>query len=92
MITWSYYGERCWTYLFGQRTSIIYKLLFLAFAFLGSIVTSGKILDFSDLMIFSMAIPNLVGLYLLGGKVRRALDAYWQSYKNGEIQPTHVQS
>ena len=92
LITWSYYGERCWTYLFGRRTSIIYKLTFLAFAFLGSIVTSGKILDFSDLMIFSMAIPNLIGVYLLSGKVRRALDAYWQSYKNGEIQPTHTHS
>lgn len=87
MITWSYYGERCWVYLFGPRTSIIYKLFFLAFAFLGSIVTGGKILEFSDLMIFSMALPNLVGIYVLSGKVRHALDDYWARYRAGEFEP-----
>jgi len=92
MISWSYYGERCWAFLFGQMTSLIYKLLFLGFVVLGSIVTAGNILDFSDLMILSMSLPNLLGVMLLSGKVRRALDAYWLSYKNGEIQPTHTDS
>ncbi|MBX9787286.1 MAG: alanine:cation symporter family protein [Pirellulales bacterium] len=89
MITWSYYGERCWSYLFGQRSSLVYKLLFLGFVLLGSIVTAGKVLEFSDLMIFSMAIPNLVGVVLLSGRVRRALDAYWRRYRAGEFQPRH---
>lgn len=92
MISWSYYGERCWAFLFGQRTSLIYKFLFLGFVFLGSIVTAGNILDFSDLMILSMSLPNLLGVMLLSGKVRRALDVYWQRYQNGEMQPTNAKS
>jgi AGCS family alanine or glycine:cation symporter len=84
-ISWSYYGERCWVELFGARTSVIYKLMFLGFTVLGSIVTRGNILDFSDLMILGMAFPNLLGVFLLSGIVKRQLDLYWQKYKNGEL-------
>ncbi len=35
MISWSYYGERCWVYLFGDGTSMVYRVLFLIFVFLG---------------------------------------------------------
>jgi len=85
-ISWSYYGERCWTELFGSSTSIIYKLLFLTFTFLGSIVTRGNILDFSDLMLLGMAFPNLLGVFILSGVVKRELDKYWSKYKNGELE------
>jgi AGCS family alanine or glycine:cation symporter len=87
MITWAYYGERCWTYLFGPRGSVIFSAIFLIFVLLGSVVTATHVLDFSDLMIFSMAIPNLIGAYLLGGQVRCALDDYWRRYQAGEFQP-----
>ena len=77
-ISWSYYGERCWVELFGARTSIVYKVLFLVFTVLGSIVTRGNILDFSDLMILGMSFPNLLGVFLLSGIVKRQLDQYWR--------------
>jgi AGCS family alanine or glycine:cation symporter len=76
MISWSYYGERCWAYMFGERHSIYYKLLFLAAAFLGSVTSAINVLEFSDLMILAMAFPNLIGLYVLGPKVKRAIDEY----------------
>lgn len=87
-ISWSYYGERCWVQLFGTRTSMVYKLLFLVFTFLGSIVTRGNILDFSDLMILGMSFPNLLGVFLLSGVVKRALDTYWGKYTSGELDRT----
>ncbi|MGD9648815.1 MAG: alanine/glycine:cation symporter family protein [Pirellulales bacterium] len=87
MLSWSYYGERCWSYLFGAGSSLVYKLVFLGFVLLGSIVTAGKVLDFSDLMIFGMALPNLAGVVLLSGRVRRALDSYWRRYRAGEFKP-----
>ena len=86
MISWSYYGERCSVWLFGDASSKYYKALFLLFVFLGSIITSTNVLDFGDLMILGMALPNLVGVYLLHGKVRAALDEYWGSFKAGELQ------
>lgn len=76
MISWSYYGERCWVYLFGDKSSLFYKILFLIFCFLGSIITATNILDFSDLMILGMAFPNILGLFILSGKVSKLLIEY----------------
>ncbi|MEC9389569.1 MAG: alanine/glycine:cation symporter family protein [Myxococcota bacterium] len=89
MISWSYYGERCWAWLFGDRSSMVYRGLFLTFAFLGSIVTAGNVLDFSDLMILGMAFPNILGLLLLSGKVRSMLDEYTGMLKSGAIKKTN---
>ena len=84
-ISWSYYGERCWAQLFGSRTSLIYKGLFLVFTFLGSVVTRGNILVFSDLMLLGMSFPNLLGVFMLSGIIRRRLDEYWNKYTRGEL-------
>jgi AGCS family alanine or glycine:cation symporter len=88
MISWSYYGERCWTFLFGSQFSILYKVLFLAFVVLGSVLKLGNVIDFSDLMILGMSFPNILGAFLLSGKVSDALKTYWASYKSGQMQPT----
>ena len=87
MISWSYYGERCWSHLTGNRWALGYRLLFLAFVVLGAVVTANNVLVFSDLMILSMAFPNILGVALLSGRVRRALDEYWKRYKAGEMEP-----
>lgn len=87
MISWSYYGERCFSHLFGVKWSILYRLFFLVFVFLGSIVSATHILDFSDVMMFAMALPNIFGAVLLSGIVRRRLDLYWSRYKSGELEP-----
>src|SRR5690606_25702067 len=86
MISWSYYGERCAVWLFGARASLPYKVLFLTFTFLGSVITATQILNFGDLMILGMAFPNLLGVYILSGKVRSMLDDYWQRYKSGQFK------
>lgn len=86
MISWSYYGERCATNLLGKGASLPYKLLFLVFVFLGSVVTATNVMDFSDLMILSMALPNILGLLLLSNKVKLKLDDYWQAYKLGDFE------
>ena len=86
MISWSYYGERCWTWMFGDRSSLIYKLVFLVFVFLGSIITAENVLNFGDLMILGMAFPNVLGVVLLSGKVKRALDDYMGKLAIGEFK------
>ncbi|MCA8978749.1 MAG: alanine:cation symporter family protein [Planctomycetes bacterium] len=86
MISWSYYGERCWAYLFGDGSSIIYRLLFLACTFAGSIVTSMNVLEFGDLMILGMAFPNILGVLILSGGVKNDLDDYMGKLKSGEIR------
>jgi len=88
MISWSYYGLKAWTYLFGESmiTDIVYKLLFLAFVVIGSSMQLGSVIDFSDAMIFAMAFPNMLGIYFLLPVVKRELNEYWADYKSGRLQ------
>ncbi len=88
MISWSYYGERCWAFLFGdsKSVSLAYRVLFLVFVVLGSIVSATNVLDFGDLMILGMAFPNILGVLLLSNRVKRELDDYWKRYKSGEFE------
>ena len=86
MISWSYYGERCWAWLFGDRSSGVYRVVFVFFVFIGSILTATNVLGFGDLMILGMALPNILGLYLLAGKARSSLDDYWGKLQRGEFK------
>lgn len=85
MISWSYYGERCWTFMFGEKSSMIYRVLFVVFVVVGSVTSASNILDFSDLLLLSMAFPNFIALYIFSGKVRRALDSYLSKLHSGEL-------
>ena len=51
-------------------------MLFLVFVVVGASVSLGAVLDFSDMMILAMSFPNIIGLYLMSGEVKRDLDDY----------------
>lgn len=94
MISWSYYGERCWTYLWSKllgeqaakASTLAYKVLFCVAVFVGSVVNLGAVLDFSDMMILSMAVPNILGLVLLAPEVRRDLADYLGRLASGAMK------
>jgi AGCS family alanine or glycine:cation symporter len=85
MISWSYYGERSWTYLFGEKYTLLYKLIFISFTVMASVTSASALLNFSDLLILSMALPNLIGLYILQGDVKENLTEYLKKWKSGEL-------
>ena len=85
MISWSYYGEQCWIQLFGLRSILAYKLIFLLFVWAGAVFQAQAVLDFGDLMILGMAVPNIAGVVLLSGKVKQELDSYLGRLKRGEF-------
>lgn len=85
MISWSYYGERAWTFLFGQGTSIVYRVLFVACVFIGSVVNLGAVLDFADMMLLSMAFPNMLGGFILSGQVAADLKNYMDRLRDGTM-------
>ena len=86
MISWSYYGERCASFLFGDVAVVPYRVVFLFFVWFGSIASLENVITFSDLMILGMAFPNILGAVLLSNKVRQRLDAYWTSLNAGEFK------
>lgn len=79
MITWSYYGERAWIFLFGTRHVTWFYALFCSLAFLGGILSLGPIVDFGDLLILAMAIPNGIGLLLMRKLIRSKVEEYRKS-------------
>ena len=86
MISWSYYGEQCWLYLFGDRTLLVYRLLFVAFVFIGATIENLEtIINFSDMMLFTMAFPNLLGCFLLSNEVAGDLKSYMSRLRKGEL-------
>ncbi|MGK7901107.1 MAG: alanine/glycine:cation symporter family protein [Hormoscilla sp.] len=86
MISWSYYGERCWEYLFGASSLMVYKVLFLIAIFIGSVTKPTTVIDFSDAMLLAMAFPNLLGAYFLSGKVLADLKDYMRRLNAGELR------
>jgi AGCS family alanine or glycine:cation symporter len=87
MISWSYYGAKCWTYLFGESRSmdLLFKLIFCIFVVIGSSMSLGPVVDLSDSAIFAMAIANIIGLYILFPVVKRELDSYWSRLRAGQL-------
>ncbi|OQX98506.1 MAG: amino acid carrier protein [Bacteroidetes bacterium 4572_117] len=92
MISWSYYGLNGFKFLFGKFIKNdkviknIYFAIFLFFIVVGASSSLGAVLDFADMMILSMAFPNILGLLILAGEVRKDLKDYLKRVKSGEIK------
>lgn len=85
MISWCYYGERAWGYLFGLKTLFIFRIIFVIFVFLGSVASLGAVIDFSDAVLLSMAFPNIIGGIILAPMVKRKVEDYWTRFRSGEL-------
>jgi len=88
MITWSYYGLKAWTFLFGESMvmDLTYKLLFCSVTVVGSTMGLAEIVDFSDAANFSMAIPNLIGVFALAPVIKQSLASFMDKIESGEIK------
>lgn len=76
IISWGYYGERAWAYLFGERSLRVFQVIYVVFVFFGAVVNLESVLNLGDIMLLCMAFPNLLGCYILSGKVAAALADY----------------
>ena len=87
MVSWSYYGLKGWTYCFGESKAadISFKMLFCLFVIIGCSIPLTSVLDFSDAMIFAMAIPNILGIYFLAPIVKKEMNSYFARVRSGEI-------
>lgn len=88
MISWSYYGLKAWTYLFGEGKTIelIFKIIFCVFVVIGATIQFGAVIDFSDAAIFAMSIFNIIGLYFLMPVVKKELKSFIARINSGEIK------
>jgi len=86
MISWSYYGERASEYLFGKAGIWPFRIVFLLFVVMGPVVSLTNVLDFTDLLILSMAYPNIVGMVILSPKVAKLAKDYVRRLRSGEMK------
>jgi len=87
MISWSYYGLKAWTFLFGEGTTseLTFKVMFCVFVVIGAAMSLGPVIDFSDAAIFAMAVVNITGLYFLMPIVKAELEKYNAKLASGQI-------
>ncbi len=79
ILGWSYYGNRCATYLFGKRAARPYQVLYVVVAFLGAVGVGDVVWTVSDITNALMAVPNIVVVLLLSGMIARETRHYvWE--------------
>lgn len=88
MISWSYYGVKAWTYVFGKTNLSItlYKVIFCFFIVVGASVSLSGVIDFSDGMLFAMSLPNILGCYILAPLVKNDMQSFLTRIKKGKIE------
>jgi len=86
LIAWSYYGDRCAEFLFGERAIPAYRWVYVVCITIGAVGGLRVIWAIADIFNALMAIPNLIGLILLSGVVARETKRYCARLKNGEFR------
>ncbi|WP_299040053.1 sodium:alanine symporter family protein [uncultured Pseudokineococcus sp.] len=88
LVTWSYYSLKAWTTLFGRSrlSENIFKVGYLFFTVLGTLVTLTAVLNFADAMLFACAFVNIIGLYLLMPVVKSEVRGFLDDLKSGRLQ------
>ena len=90
ILGWSYYGNRCITYLFGMKAIRPYQVLYVAVAFLGAIGVGDVVWTISDIGNALMAIPNIIVVLLLSGLVARETRHYVYEGHLDEVDETPI--
>lgn len=81
ILGWSFYGEKCTQYLWGEKAVKPYRMIYIGFVMLGSIATLDLVWAVSDVFNALMTVPNLIGLLLLSKHVSRETQNYLANRK-----------
>ena len=90
ILGWSYYGNRCVTYLFGKHAIRPYQVLYVAVAFLGAIGIGDVVWTVSDITNALMAVPNIIVVLLLSGMIARETKHYVWEGNLDEVDETPI--
>ena len=90
VLGWSHYGSKAWEYLFGAKTTIIFRIIHVCTVIFGAVLTSSLAWDISDTFNGLMMIPNLIGVIVLSPLVVKITTNYLRRVKKGEkIEPMY---
>lgn len=77
-IAWSYYGDRCATYLWGPKAVMPYKIVYVGMHVAGAVIAPAVAWDLGDIFLGIVILPNLLALVMLSGQVREMSNSYFQ--------------
>ena len=78
ILCWCFYGERCAEYLWGARATKIYRFIYIIFIWVGCVLSMEAVWNICDIFNILMAIPNLSGVVMLSGQVKKITREYFQ--------------
>ena len=87
VVSWGYYGERSTEYLVGVKGIPVYRVVYIMMVVIGPMLSLSAVIDFSDFALLSMAFPNIIGMMLISGKVKKMADEYSRQLASGEMKP-----
>ncbi len=78
LISWAYYGQKAWTFLFGEgkKRVLAFNLIYCLFIVIGSAMNVKSVIDITDAMMIALCVPNIIVLYILCPEIKRDLKAY----------------
>ncbi|MBQ8459538.1 alanine:cation symporter family protein [bacterium] len=86
LISWAYYGQKAWTFLFGEgkKRVFTFNMIYCMFIIIGSAMNVQSIIDITDAMMIAMCVPNIIVLYILASEVKKELKLYCQKHQIGK--------
>ena len=84
VIAWAYYGEKCFEYLFGERSVVVYRILFTLIVIPGAAIKLETAWYVANIMNGLMAIPNLIALLGLSKVIIKETNLFLEMVKNEE--------
>jgi len=79
-ISWSYYGDRAMTYLWGTKSVIYYRIIYVIAFFFAAFTDTIIIWTLSGITIALMTIPNLYGIFMLRKDMKQTVNKYWEDF------------
>lgn len=91
LVSWAYYCEKIWTFMVGRSnlSKQIYKVIYIVLLIPGGILTTTQVFDIIDSLFFLLAVPNIIGLYILAPEIKADMNSYLARLKSGEIKKTN---
>ncbi|MCK4921917.1 MAG: sodium:alanine symporter family protein [Bacteroidales bacterium] len=80
-ISWSYYGGRAVTYLFGSKWVMAYRLVYVIAFFFAAFTDTTIVWNFSLITIAIMTVPNLIGILILRKDIKTTINKYWVDFR-----------
>ncbi|MCG8471801.1 MAG: alanine:cation symporter family protein [Desulfobacterales bacterium] len=93
-VSWAYYGLKAFEFIFGEDPKRIfaYNVFYCLVYWSGAMINLKYVVNIADALIFVVAVPNIIGLYIMAPEVKAELNNYMERIKSGKILPAALRN